>query len=176
MFACEHGVKGPGKLILESGQIGCREGGYELIPAKAESGRRNAGIDRRSVWIVSDDSNRLEEVWSVRLRYAAARPTEAVHRFGNQMNSGPPSLGRLLKGRDDQYSADDCKGELQVNVNRKRSYVPESIPYGASHSKIDGFDLDREPKSVKRVTLGNICIGSSQGTGHFSLTCVASLL
>jgi hypothetical protein len=56
-----------------------------------------------------------------------------------------------------------------MDVDRKRSNVPEAVPDGASDGEVDGFDLDREAETVERVELGDIRAGRTETPGHLDL-------
>jgi hypothetical protein len=60
--------------------------------------------------------------------------------------------------------------KLQVEIDGKRSYIPEPIPNRAAYGQVYRFQLYRKPQTVDWMNLGYVCIDGAQRTRHLLLT------
>ena len=63
---------------------------------------------------------------------------------------------KLFIDRYGEHTPNYAERELEVQVYRKSSNIPESIPYGSSNREIYGFQFNSKPQSVGGMDLQGI--------------------
>lgn len=56
-----------------------------------------------------------------------------------------------LEGRNRENAAHHREWKFQVQVDRKGSDVPEAVPDRPADGEVNGFDLNCQPETVRRV-------------------------
>src|SRR5581483_7490006 len=104
------------------------------------------------VWVVVENPYPFQQVRCIALFEPPARALEPldgrVHGIRSRLLDDATLALRMLPGGDCQNSADNRKGELQMEIDRERPDISEAVPDRTAHRNVYGLDLDAQTKPV----------------------------